>query len=139
MVSVASIPMESDMEAAYAIYVGGRLRRMMAINMHGYNTTKDGAGVEPLEKPEPRPSRPFSFLVSDLSDDVDVDVHRLMANGSDAITGITFNGWSYNWELDDGRPVRLDNVTIGETMKPNAGVVTVQVPDSSAALLYIDH
>ena len=139
MVSVVSIPMDSEMESAYAIYVGGRLRRMMAINMHSYNTTKDGAGVDPLENPEPRPSRPFSFLVSDLSAEVDVDVQRLMANGSDAISGITFDGWSYNWELDNGKPVRLDNVTIGETMRPNKGVVTVQVPDSSAALLHIDH
>lgn len=138
-VTVSSIPVSSDMEAAYAIYVGGKLRRVMALNMHGYNTTKDGAGTEPLPNPETRPARPFSFLLSDLADHADIGVQRLMANGSDAITGITFDGWSYNYELDNGKPVKLDNVTTGETVKPNKGVVSIQVPDSSAVLLNIQH
>lgn len=137
-VSVASIPLSSDMEAAYAIYVEGHLKRLVAINMHGYNTTVDGAGVAPLENPEPRPHRAFSFLVGDgNSADVHAGVRRLMANGSDAITGITFDGWSYNYELDNGRPVKLSNVTTGETLESNKGVLTVLVPDSSAAILDI--
>ncbi|KAJ6787761.1 hypothetical protein PWT90_09046 [Aphanocladium album] len=136
-ITVSSMPLASDMEAAYAIYEGGRLRRILAINMRGYNTTKDGAGIEPLPQPDPRPSRPYSFLVANLRDRVQVGVQRLMANGSDAITGITFDGWSYNYELDNGKPVRLHNVTTGETLRANKGVVTVQVPDSSAVLLNI--
>ncbi|KAM3551831.1 hypothetical protein MY1884_007514 [Beauveria asiatica] len=135
-VSVTSLPLASDAEAAYAIHEGGRLRRVLAINMHGYNTTKDGAGVDPLPAPKPRPSRPFSFAVGHVGRPA--TVQRLIANGSDAITGITFDGWSYNYQLDNGRPVRLRNVTTGETVKVSGGVVTVQVPDSSAALLHIE-
>lgn len=138
-VTVSSIPLSSDMEAAYAIYEEGHLRRVLAINMHSYNTTADGAGVDPLPSPDPRPARPFSFLLSDLHDDTEFAVQRLMANGSDAITGITFDGWSYNWELDNGKPVRLHNVTTGETLRPSKGVVSVKVPDSSAVLLSIAH
>ncbi|EJP64443.1 Glycoside hydrolase, catalytic core [Beauveria bassiana ARSEF 2860] len=134
-VSVTSLPLVSDAEAAYAIYEGGRLRRVLAINMRGYNTTKDGAGVNPLPAPKPRPSRPFFFAVGHV--DRLATVQRLMANGSDAITGITYDGWSYNYELDNGKPVRLRNVTTGETLKVSGGVVTVHVPDSSAALLHI--
>ncbi|KAM3548768.1 hypothetical protein ARSEF4850_009227 [Beauveria asiatica] len=135
-VSVTSLPLASDAEAAYAIHEGGRLRRVLAINMHGYNTTKDGAGVDPLPAPKPRPSRPFSFAVGHVGRPA--TVQRLIANGSDAIMGITYDGWSYNYQLDNGRPVRLRNVTTGETVKVSGGVVTVQVPDSSAALLHIE-
>ncbi|PWI75668.1 Glycoside hydrolase, catalytic core [Purpureocillium lilacinum] len=137
-ISVSSVPMSSDAEAAYAIYNKGSLKRLMVINMHGYNTTKDGAGVDPLPSPAPRPSRSFSFAVEGLRRGAPVRVQRLMANGSDAITGVTFDSWSYNMELDNGKPVRLDNVTTGEVVRASRGVVTVQVPDSSAALLHLD-
>ena len=58
-----------------------------------------------------------------------------MANGSDAITGITFDGYSYNYELDAGRPVLLRNVTRGETAIVKNGLVKVDVPASSAVIL----
>ena len=62
-----------------------------------------------------------------------------MANGSDAITGITFDGWSYNYELQEGRPVRLGNVTVGErVVVEEGGVVTVKVADASGVVLDID-
>ncbi len=59
-----------------------------------------------------------------------------MANGSDAITGITFDGWSYNYEVRAGRPVRLGNVTVGErVVVGEGGVVTVRVADASGVVL----
>ena len=137
-VSVSSVPMASDQEAAYAIYEKNKLKRLMVINLHGYNTTQDGAGVAPLPNPAPRPNRSFSFVAPASNKPVTAHVQRLMANGSDAITGITFDGWSYNMELNNGKPVRLHNVTTGETVKSSKGVLTVQVPDSSAALLSLD-
>lgn len=137
-VTVASLPLASDTGAAYAIYEGGRLRRLLAINMRGYNTTVDGAGVDPLPRPPPRSSRSYSFRIGGGGGG-SIGVQRLMANGSDAITGITFDGWSYNYELNNGKPVRQRNVTTGETLGITGGVVTVQVPDSSAALLSTGH
>lgn len=67
-----------------------------------------------------------------------VAVQRLAANGSDAITGITWDGWSYNYELANGQPVRLANVTdVGETVVvSDNGTVAVTVPDASAAVLW---
>ncbi|TQW01284.1 hypothetical protein V2A60_002291 [Cordyceps javanica] len=135
-VAVVPLHLASDSEAAYAVYEDGRLRRVLAINMRGYNTTRGGAGVDPLPAPPPRPSRSYAFQIGgDLRGPV--GVQRLLANGSDAITGITFDGWSYNYELDNGKPVRQSNVTTGETLRVEGGVVTVEVPDSSAALLNI--
>ena len=108
----------------------------MLINMQSYNTTEDGAGLTPLPDPQPRGHRTYSFQIGDHhSPPISAQVQRLMANGSDAITGVSFDGWSFNWELDNGRPVKLNNITTGEVVKSSEGIVTVQVPDSSAALL----
>jgi len=62
-------------------------------------------------------------------------VRRLLANGSDALSGVTWDGWSYNYELNHGQPVRLDNITVGEEIVVIDGVVSLDVPDSSAAVL----
>ncbi|QLI66063.1 Beta-glucuronidase [Metarhizium brunneum] len=129
--------MPSDQEAAYAIFERGNLKRLMVINMHGYNTTKDGAGTEPLPNPPGRMSRGFSFAARNLARDVSIREQRHMANGSDAITGVTFDGWSYNWELDNGKPVRLDNVTTGETVRSKQGVITVMVPDKMVVVVVV--
>jgi hypothetical protein len=60
-----------------------------------------------------------------------------MANGSDAITGISWDGWSYNYELNGGAPVRLGNITVGErvSVDANSGVVELKLPYSSGAIL----
>ena len=66
-------------------------------------------------------------------------VKRFSANGSDAITGITWDGWSYNWELDEGRPVRLANVTRRSESErawvSDGGEVGVEVEAGSAAVV----
>jgi hypothetical protein len=68
----------------------------------------------------------------------ELNVQRLMANGSNAITGITYDGVSYNYELDEGRPVKQENVTTGEVLKVGAGgVLEVDVPWSSAVILHL--
>lgn len=136
-VRISPIPLSSDVrEAAYAAHSSsGQLARVAVINMHAYNTTVDGAGLEPLPSPARRASRRYTFAVEGVADGQTVRVQRLLANGSDAITGITHDGWSYNWDLDRGKPVRLHNVTVGETTRVRKGEVSVTVPDSSAVLL----
>lgn len=123
----------SDREAAYAAYVGGKLARIMVLNMNGYNNTVRGEGISNLESPPTRASTDYTFRVSGISGTA--KVQRLMAGGSDAISGITWDGWSYNYELGQGKPVRLTNVTTGETVAVDNGQVTVRVPYSSAAML----
>lgn len=140
-VSVSTIALPSDAEAGYTAHFtsgakAGKLARIMVINMRSYNSTVDGAGLDPLPQPPTRQVRTYTFQVHDAAAEGQVvQIQRLMANGSDAITGITFDGWSYNRELDMGKPVRLHNVTIGETTTVKNGLVTVDVVDSSAALL----
>lgn len=62
-------------------------------------------------------------------------IQRLHANGSDTISGITFDGYSYNWELKQGKAVKLNNVTSGERAQIRDGIIRVTLPDSTAAVL----
>ncbi|KAK3299973.1 uncharacterized protein B0H64DRAFT_314456 [Chaetomium fimeti] len=132
-------------ESAYAIYTahGTHLTRLIILNLHTHNTTVDGAGLTPLPHPPttPRNTTEYTFRLpsSSFPEGTLVGVRRLMANGSDAITGISWDGWSYNYELDGGRPARLGNVTVGETVVVGeGGVVRVGVPDASAVVVDLD-
>jgi hypothetical protein len=128
-VRVAEIKLPTIYESAYATYVGEKLERIVVVQMKEFNYTNSTGAI--------RPSQEYSFqLPKGRFAGEEVGVRRLMANGSDAISGVTFDGYSYNLELDDGKPVLLNNVTRGEVVKVGKdGVVSVDVPWSSAALL----
>ncbi|ETS74799.1 hypothetical protein PFICI_13283 [Pestalotiopsis fici W106-1] len=126
-----------DAEAAYLAYVDGVLRRVMFINLREYNYTLNGTGDLASPNPEPRTVRTYSLSVGNLT--AGAGVQRLSANGSDAITGVTFDGWSYNYELERGAPVRLANVTVGERLNVTEdGVLSVGVADSEAVIVTLD-
>jgi hypothetical protein len=128
-VRVAEIKLPSIYESAYATYVKDKLKQIIVVQMREFNYTNNTDAV--------RPSETYDFqLPKKECGGMEVGVRRLMANGSDAISGITFDGYSYNLELDNGKPVLLKNVTRGETLKVGKdGVLSVDVPWSSAALL----
>ena len=131
-VQIANIPMTSELESAYAAYVDGALDRIAIINMREYNYTLNVAGA--VLNPVARPSQLYTFSFS-AECGPEIGVQRLIANGSDAVSGISWDGLSYNWELDMGKPVSLYNATIGETAKVVNGVVSVSVKDSEAVIL----
>lgn len=131
-VSVANLPLTNSYEAAYAAYVDAKLARVAIINMRQYNYTVNGTSS--ILNPVPRPQLSYDFQVPQGCSSK-VGIQRLWANGSDAVTGITFDGYSYNYELRMGKPVRLRNVTVGESSGVQGGVVSISVPDSSAVIL----
>lgn len=131
-VQISNIPLTSPFESAYAAYVSERLARIAVINMREYNYTVNG--MSDVLNPDPRPNQTYSFAVGESCGD-SLLVQRLYANGSDAISGISWDGWSYNWELDNGRPVKLTNVTVGDKAAVEDGVVSIVVEDSTAVVL----
>ncbi|KAF9869619.1 glycoside hydrolase family 79 protein [Colletotrichum karsti] len=134
-ISVAHVPLADDNErsSAYAAYQGSDLTRLLVINLEAYNSTIGGTGTSPDPDAPERPTFQYTFEVP--WEDGTAKVQRLHANGSDAISGITWDGWSYNYELDEGKPVRLDNVTVGETVVIKDGQVQVGVAASEAVIL----
>lgn len=139
-VAVANVPLSTPAEAAYTAYsvATSGLVRAVVVNMHAYNTTLGGSGLGEAANVSARVVRAYTFDVSGgaLRPGDRVAVRRLSANGSDAVSGVTWDGWSYNYELDGGRPVRLPNVTVGEYVTVTAnGTIEVGVPDASAAVL----
>jgi hypothetical protein len=134
--SVVELEVGDESESAYAAYDGGTLRRLAVLNMRAYNYTLGGVLNNP-PNPVVRPSRNYTFSVPAREGDWAI-VRRLTANGSDAISGISWDGTSNNWELARGLPVRLWNVTVGERVRVKGGMVSVGVADSSATVLEFD-
>ncbi|KAJ5111375.1 hypothetical protein N7532_001910 [Penicillium argentinense] len=126
-VQVTHLSMPHETESAYAAYVNGNLARIAVINMQEFNYTTDAS----------RPAAKYTFRLPDILAK-SLSVQRLLANGSDAITGISWDGWSYNYELEMGKPVRLSNVTVGEMVAVSEGQVELSIPYSSAAILNVD-
>lgn len=125
-VRMVNLPLQYETEAAYATYVNGYLARIAVINMREYNYTALA---------QRRPTAKYSFQLSQPAP-TELAVQRLMANGSNAVTGITWDGWSYNYELKGGQPVRLHNVTVGEMVPVSKkGIVEIELPWSSGAIL----
>lgn len=126
----------NEHEAAYLAFVDDVLRRILFVNLNEYNYTLNGSGGPDLN-PQPRTVRTYSLNVGN-STGAQASVQRLSANGSDAITGVSWDGWSYNYELAAGRPVRLANVTIGERVNITDGILQVGVADSEAVVVSLD-
>lgn len=62
-------------------------------------------------------------------------VQRFMGAGADARTNLTLGGVSYDYELDGGRPIVVDEKATEEKLSIDNGVVKVDVPASSGVLL----
>jgi len=130
---VINIDVNDQSKAAYASYVDGALAKIMLINLHDHNTTAENNHTVPST---PRGVEKFSLHVPHECKGKTATLQRLMANGSDAVTGATFDGYSYNYELANGQPVLLNNITRGETARVDRrGSLNVEVPDSSAVLI----
>ncbi|MCJ1293681.1 hypothetical protein MMC34_005236 [Xylographa carneopallida] len=128
---IVHVPLQgmSDYASAYAAYVNGSsLVRIAVVDLREYNAS---SGV-------PRPNSNYTFVLPSslsISDGSEIAVQRLLAAGSDVNTGITWNGWSYAYELNNGQPVRMTNVTTGEKVMVRDGQVSVNMVQSSAAIL----
>ena len=99
------------------------MARIIAINLVEWNSTQS----------EARPNSTYQFTVP--SSCGNATAARLIADGSDAKSGITFNGFSYDVALDNGNPVKLSNSTLNEPVSISGGTLELVVPHSSAAVV----
>lgn len=118
---VVNIPLKEETEAAYGIYHGEKLSKIVVVNMKAFNQTTSSG----------RPSRKYQFEVPGSHDRVKVE--RMVAPGSDSTSGITFGGISYDYDLQHGKPVTVNSEK--KTTKIRGGTVSIDIPDSSAVLL----
>jgi hypothetical protein len=119
----------SDNNSFYTAHVDNKLARILIVDLHTYNTTANNFTTE-----FPRPVQTHEFVLPKGCKTG--TVARLIANGSDALTGITFDGKSYAYELDMGKGVKMANVTQGECVSVDRkGGFKVDVPWSSAAIV----
>lgn len=128
-IQILNLPLRRSSEAAYAVYDDEKLVRILVINMMSYNYS--------VPHPGPRPSEAYSIDLPSSCRRAG-SVQYLMANGSDAITGITFGGASYNYELNEGKPVLVNNITRIEKIYARRSQLNVALPHSSAAMVSLD-
>jgi hypothetical protein len=118
---IANIPLSEDTEAAYGIFHGEELAKLVVLNLRAYNQTAS----------RNRPSREYEFKVPNHFKKAKVDL--LSAPGSDSVESITFGGVSFDYELLEGKPVVVDEKE--DTVTIDHGVLRISVADSSAVLL----
>ncbi|KAL3492415.1 hypothetical protein BJX62DRAFT_236233 [Aspergillus germanicus] len=124
-------------ESAYGIYHAGDLAKVVVLNMAEYNFTKSGNAMDEELNTKKRGSHNFSINVPESFNDRLATVRRLEAPGADSITGITWDGYTFIYEVDNGVGRRLENVTYGETIVVADAKVTVRIPHSSAVVLEV--
>lgn len=126
---IRNIQLSGERQAAYAAYVDGKLSRVIVIDMNAYNYSVDN--------PIKRPQSSHTFQVPSTCKSKAVG-NYLYANGSDAITGITWNGLSYNYELDNGKPKFLGNVSRNVPVHIEHGIMKIEQPWSSAFMVNLN-
>jgi hypothetical protein len=133
-----SAPGRADTQVVYAAYEHSGLQRVMVVNMQAWNGTAPLSNGVAVPATAARPVATYYFTAPAECAGT-ASVSRLLANGSDAVTGTTWDGYSYEYELQLGRPVLLSNGSGYERITVDAsGKFRVNVPWSSAAMVRLN-
>jgi hypothetical protein len=130
--AITHLPASTANTSFYTAHIDNTLTRILIIDLHTYNTT-----IQNYTTPFPRPIQTHQFVVPRGCQSG--TIARLTANGSDAVTGITWEGKSYAYELAEGKGVRMGNVTQGECVDVDEkGGFSVDVAWSSAVVVSLE-
>ncbi|KAJ6023161.1 Glycoside hydrolase superfamily [Penicillium canescens] len=121
---IVNTPLGENTDSVYAICDGRRLTKLVVVNLRAFAQTTTGT----------RPHRAYNFHVPARHRSANVE--RLIGPGSDALVNITFRGIFYDYALRRGMPVPVH--ALEEVARVRDGVLTVEVPVSSAVLLSLD-
>lgn len=115
---------DENVDVGYGIYVDGEIEKVTLLNLRSWN----------ISATSERPAKKYEIVAPKAAKSA--ELKRLTADGTDAQSGISYGGYSYNLELDNGKPVRLDNVTdVEEVRVGRHGKLVLEVPSGSAAVL----
>jgi hypothetical protein len=129
---IAALPIAAGMsavdEAAYAAFEGGRLARVMLINMKEHESATAAA----VERPHSR-----LWVRTPGNCDGTGSVSRLFAPGMDSTTGISFNGTSYSDSSPAGAEAEISAPWNDQTVEVGGSgdLFYVDVPYSSAVMV----
>ncbi|KAI8311282.1 Beta-glucuronidase [Colletotrichum sp. SAR11_59] len=125
-VQVANLPATGNgAESAYGIYHSGKLAKVAILNMAEYNFTASGNATETELNKSKRSNHSFSINLDSNFNGKTATVRRLIAPGADSITGITWDGYTFNYDVGNGKAVRVSNVTVGEEVAVSDGKATL--------------
>ena len=131
-VTVSELKMDGAVDAGYAAHVAGRTARLALINLREYNYSALAGPTASRWRPVHR----YSLLLPADCRRGSATVHMLMGNGSNVLGGASFDGYSYDYGLEQGRGVRVDVALNGQVLRPDAqGTLVLDLPNSSAAVL----
>ena len=125
--SIAYLELGSDdgTLSAYRLYEDGELARIVVLNLVEYTT---GSGT--------RPTKAVKLTVPTCV--TEARVERLTAAGADVKTNITLGGVSYDYGLDEGKPVIVNETASQEVVKVSTpGTLTVSLQDTEGVVLHL--
>ena len=125
---INNIDLNSDFHSAYAAYENGRLARVALLNLHEWNPSTDQA-----EAPK-APSTTFTISTSQRGIKY-ATVELMTAPGALSETNITVAGLSYDYDLAEGKPVRVAKQYESVLRPNNKGEFSVPVRYSQAVIL----
>lgn len=123
---IVNYPLEGSVNVAYGAYDDGKLARLVFLNFNIFNLSlADGAA---------RPNNTFTFPAPEWANSAEVTL--LTAPEATSNSSITFGGYSYDYNLAEGRPVK---VAAGDTtIKPVNGMFSVDVGASQAVMVTLN-
>jgi hypothetical protein len=127
---INNIDLNSDFYSAYAAYENGRLARVILLNLHEWNPPSGSNQDEASAAPSTR------FTLSTGQRGIKyATVELLTAPGALSETNITVAGLSYDYDLAEGKPVRVAKQYEGVLRPNNKGEISVNARYSQAVLL----
>ena len=121
---INNINLHSDYYSAYAAYDGGKLTRVLLLNLHEWNPST--GSDRPKTTFTLRTPRGFKFKYA--------TVELMTAPGAASTTNITVAGISYDYGRGRGKPVRI-GPAIHSVLHPQDGGVTVDVEASQGIMV----
>lgn len=128
---ISNIDLNSDFYSAYAAYEDGRLARVVLLNLHEWNPPSNSQAEAEAEA---APSTTFALGTSRGGIKY-ATIELMTAPGALSETNITVAGISYDYDLAEGKPVRVAKQYEAVLRPSNKGEISVPVRDSQAVLL----